>query len=138
MNEVRPLMNNVPPTQPRQARVLIVEDQEDSRNMLKVLLGLKGYEVIEAGDGERAFRLAEELQPDLILMDINLPVQDGLATFRQMRKCLALRDVPIILTSGYSTSVFLNEVRAAGCEEFLVKPLDFDKLDSLLERHLAH
>lgn len=106
--------------------------------MLKTLLKLKEYEVIEAEDGERALGLAENLHPDLILMDISFPVCDGLALYRQMRNHSRLGDVPIILTSGYSTEEFRAQVQAVGCQEFLVKPLDFDELDRLLEQHLSH
>jgi CheY-like chemotaxis protein len=125
----------VPPGKPL---VLIVEDHEDSRKMLKTLLRLKEYEVIEAEDGERALGLAENLHPDLILMDINFPVRDGLALYRELRNHSTLGDVPIILTSGYSTEEFRAQVQAVGCQEFLVKPLDFDELDRLLEQHLSH
>jgi len=100
------------------------------------LLSLKGYEVIEAEEGERALELAKDKHPDLVLMDSSLPVRDGLAIYREMRNCSSLGDVPIILTSGYSTQAFRDEVQAAGCEEFLVKPLDFDELERLLESHL--
>ena len=141
MNDVRPLTNSFPagsPTPPRNSLVLVVEDHEESRKMLRVLLSLKGYEVIEAEEGERALELAKDKHPDLVLMDISLPVRDGLAVYREMRNCASLGDVPIILTSGYSTDDFRQEVQAAGCQEFLVKPLDFDELDRLLEAHLSH
>lgn len=106
--------------------------------MLRTLLKLKDYEVIEAEDGACAFKLAEALHPNLILMDISLPVHDGLALYRELRNHTTLSAVPIILTSGYSTDDFRAQVRAAGCQEFLVKPLDFDELDRLLELHLSH
>ncbi len=141
MNDARPLTNSFPaspPLPPRTSLVLVVEDHEESRKMLKVLLSLKGYEVIEAEEGERALELAKDKHPDLVLMDISLPGRDGLAIYREMRNCSSLGDVPIILTSGYSTDAFRQEVRAAGCNEFLVKPLDFDELDRLLEYHLPH
>src|SRR6185436_11938656 len=134
-----PLINSFPTNPsapPRNSLVLVVEDHEESRKMLKVLLSLKGYEVIEAEEGERALELAKDKHPELVLMDISLPVRDGLAIYREMRNCSSLGDVPIILTSGYSTDAFRQEVQAAGCEEFLVKPLDFDELDRLLEYHL--
>ena len=141
MNDARPLTNSFlagPPVAPRNSLVLVVEDHEESRKMLKVLLSLKGYEVIEAEEGTRALELAKDKHPDLVLMDISLPVRDGLAIYREMRNCSALGDVPIILTSGYSTDAFRQEVQAAGCQEFLVKPLDFDELDRLLESHLPN
>jgi CheY-like chemotaxis protein len=125
-------------TPPGKPLVLIVEDHEDSRKMLKALLKLKDYEVIEAADGACVLDLAEARHPDLILMDISLPISDGLALYRELRNHSALGEVPIILTSGYSTEDFRARVQAAGCQEFLVKPLDFDELDRLLERHLAH
>jgi CheY-like chemotaxis protein len=141
MSDARPLMNNFPAgssVPPRNSLVLVVEDHEESRKMLKVLLGLKGYEVIEAKEGARALELAKDVHPDLVLMDISSPMPEGLAVYREMRNCSSLGDVPIILTSGYSTDAFRQEVQAAGCEEFLVKPLDFDELDRLLESHLHH
>jgi CheY-like chemotaxis protein len=125
-----------PPPPPHNPLVLIVEDHDDSRHMLWMLLKLKGYEVIEAEDVEQALALLENQQPDLVLLNINLPIADAFTTLRRVREFPSLSDVPILLTSGYMTPAFWKEVPFVGCQEFLIKPLDFDKLDFLLDYYL--
>jgi len=123
------------PTQ--RPRVLVVEDHEDTRFMLRTMLERRGVKVLEAENGEAAIHLAADERPHLILMDGGLPLLNGLEAARMIRA----RDgetnrVPIIFLSGHAESDFQRAARAAGCDEFLIKPIDLNQLDNVLERHL--
>jgi two-component system cell cycle response regulator DivK len=102
-------------------RILVVEDQEDNRQILRDLLGSVGYDIIEAADGEEAIRLAE-LRPDLILMDIQLPELDGYEATRRIKADARLRDIPIIVVTSYALSGDEDKARAAGCDAYVTKP----------------
>lgn len=117
--------------------VLVVEDFEDNRFMMRRLLEMSGYRVIEAEDGEQAIALAASELPDLILMDLSLPVLDGLAATRGIRQNANLRHVPIVAVSAHDTADFHAEALAAGCNEYVTKPIDFDEMEILLQRLLA-
>jgi CheY-like chemotaxis protein len=111
---------------------MVVEDFEDNRFMMRRLLEMSGYRVLEAINGEEAVKLAEQEQPDLILMDLSLPLLDGLAATRRIRQHDSLRNVPIIAVSAHDTADFHADALAAGCNDYVTKPIDFDKLESLL------
>ena len=116
---------------------LVVEDFEDSRFMMRRLLEMAGYRVVEASDGEQAVRIAEETHPVLILMDLSLPKLDGLAATRQIRQKKGLKRVPIVAVSAHDSPQSRTEALAAGCNEYVTKPIDFDHLNELLHRFLA-
>ena len=116
---------------------LVVEDFEDSRFMMRRLLEMAGYEVLEATDGQEAMVVAERERPALILMDLSLPRVDGLAATRQIRQHPELRAVPIVAVSAHDSSDFHAEALAAGCNDYVAKPIDFDQLDDLLSRVLG-
>jgi CheY-like chemotaxis protein len=115
--------------------VLIVEDSEDIRMMMRILLEMEGYRVIEAADGLRAIELAIHERPALIMMDLTLPVLDGIAATGRIREYLP--EVPVVALSGHATDDYRSAALAAGCTEYLVKPLDFKLLDNILGR-LSH
>lgn len=115
---------------------MVVEDFEDNRFMMRRLLESSGYHVLEAINGEEAVRIAELERPDLILMDLSLPLLDGLAATRRIREHEGLRQVPIIAVSAHDTADFHAEALAAGCNDYVTKPIDFDQLESLLHRLL--
>ena len=117
--------------------VLLVEDTEDNRFMMRGLLEMSGYRVVEATNGEEAVRLAESEQPDLILMDLSLPVIDGLAATRAIRKLNGLSKTPIIAVSAHDTSDFQSDALAAGCDSYITKPIDFSQLEQLIARLLG-
>lgn len=94
--------------------------------------------MIEARDGETAVALAVKEQPDLILMDGGLPLMDGITATRQMREMDVLRKVPIIFLSGHARADFQREAFAAGCDAFLIKPIDLEELDRVLKTHLKN
>lgn len=123
-------------TQTAVRTVLVVEDFEDNRFMMRRLLEMSGYRVVEAEDGEEAVRQAADVRPDLILMDLSLPLLDGLAATRAIRLNEELRFVPVVAVSAHDTADFHAEALAAGCNEYVTKPIDFDELESLLTRLL--
>ena len=103
-------------------RILVIEDQEDNRVILHDLLTNAGYEVIEAVNGELGVRLAETAAPDLILMDIQLPVLDGYEATRRIKAQPALAAIPIIAVTSYALSGDEAKARAAGCDAYVTKP----------------
>ena len=120
----------------RKPLFLVVEDFEDSRFMLRQLLELAGYRVVEATDGEEAVKLAVAEHPELILMDLSLPKLDGLTATRRIRQQDGLGQVPIVAVSAHDSPGSRSEALAAGCDEYVTKPIDFDQLSTLLHRLL--
>ncbi|MGH9941605.1 MAG: response regulator [Pyrinomonadaceae bacterium] len=118
--------------------VLVVEDFEDNRFMMRRLLEMSGYRVIEAVNGQEAVEAAERDHPDLILMDLSLPLLDGLSATRRIRLQETLKRVPIVAVSAHDTTDFHAEALAAGCNEYVTKPIDFDELENLLKRLLTN
>ena len=116
--------------------VLIVEDYADTRTMMKFLLQRFGYEVIEAADGQEAVERVKQGHPDLILMDLSLPVMDGLTATQIIRKVDGYGKIPIIAVTAYGNSFYKKAIEA-GCDDLINKPLDFDNLEPLLEQYLA-
>lgn len=125
---------NAPPEQAnaRNALIMVVEDDDDNRLMLKTLLEMKGYRVVEASNGEEAITLAQRRRPDLVLLDLQLPRLNGFAVTRFFRHDDRLRDVPIILVSGHDPARHHKIALAAGCNHYLLKPINFDRLEALL------
>ena len=114
--------------------VLVVEDFEDNRFMMRRLLEMSGYRVVEAVNGQEAVEEAVRVEPDLILMDLSLPLLDGLAATRRIREQQQLKNVPIVAVSAHDTADFHADALAAGCNEYVTKPIDFDQLEGLLSR----
>lgn len=117
--------------------ILLVEDTEDNRFMMRRLLEMSGYQVIEATNGEEAVSIAEAEKPDLILMDLSLPLIDGLAATRLIRRLPNSKKTPIIAVSAHDTSDFLAEALQAGCNSYITKPIDFNELEQLIVRELG-
>ena len=113
--------------------VLIVEDHADTREMLTILLNMTGCRVIEAEDGEQAMSVAEKGHPDLILLDVRIPLLDGLTVTRLIRSHPVLNKVPILLITGIDTPQLHREALSAGCNDCLTKPLDFERLQALIK-----
>ena len=103
-------------------RILVVEDHEDNRQILRDLLGNAGYDMIEAETGEAGLAAAAAQAPDLILMDIQLPGIDGYETTRRLKADPALRAVPIIVVTSYALSGDDIKAREAGCDAYVTKP----------------
>ena len=117
-------------------RVLLVEDFEDSRFSLSKLLEIEGYEVLEAGDGAQAIDIAINSKPDLILMDLSLPVIDGLSATKQIRENAAMNSVPIIALSAHDIVDFQGKAKDAGCTDYVTKPVDFNALITMMAKYL--
>lgn len=117
--------------------LLVVEDFEDSRFMLRRLLEIAGYRVVEASDGEQAVELTVQKRPALILMDLSLPKLDGLAATRKIRQHQSMGKVPILAVSAHDAPESRIEALEAGCDEYVTKPIDFDNLNALLKRFLS-
>lgn len=132
-----PVISNPEPSSRERPLVLVTDDHPDTRLMFRTMLGMRGYSVIEAADGEQAVLLAESAAPDLILMDGMLPRLDGLGATRRIRELSNGRKTPIVFICGRDEPDFQAIALDAGCDEFLVKPLNFDLLGSVLEKHLG-
>jgi two-component system cell cycle response regulator DivK len=102
--------------------ILVVEDQEDNRRILRDLLTSAGFELIEATTGEEGVRLAKTRRPDLILMDIQMPVLDGYEATRQIKAVAELQPIPIIVVTSYALSGDDAKARAAGADAYVAKP----------------
>ena len=103
-------------------KILIVEDIEDNRQILRDLLGMAGYTTIEAQDGAEGIAMAAEHRPDLILMDIQMPVMDGYEATRLIKADPALKTIPVIAVTSYALSGDEEKARAAGCDGYVAKP----------------
>jgi len=117
-------------------RVLLAEDETDLRKMMKILLELHGYDVLEAADGYEAVEKAVEEEPDLILMDIAMPVMDGIDSTRTIRRHEGLRNVPIVAVTAYG-DFYSQRARKAGCDDVIQKPIDFSRLKPMVESYLS-
>lgn len=124
---------DVGPGSVSQTRVLLVEDTEDNRVMMRRLLEMSGYSVSEAVNGMEAVSQAEREEPQIILMDLSLPLVDGLAATRKIRQLPSLKGIPIIAVSAHDTMDFHAEALAAGCDAYLTKPVDYGELEGLIE-----
>ena len=103
-------------------RVLIIEDTEDNRRILRDLLTTAGFDLVEATDGAEGVELAGRVRPDLILMDIQLPVIDGYEATRRIKADPALSHIPIIAVTSYALSGDEDKALAAGCDAYVAKP----------------
>jgi len=103
-------------------RILVVEDQEDLRGVLRTLLTGSGYEMLEAVDGETGVARAKSDRPDLILMDIQMPVLDGYEATRRIKADPDLAATPVIAVSSYAMKGDEEKARAAGCDHYVTKP----------------
>jgi two-component system, cell cycle response regulator DivK len=103
-------------------RILVIEDTEDNRQILRDLLSAAGYEVIEATDGATGVAMAAEQRPDLILMDIQIPVLDGYEATRRIKADPATRHIPIIAVTSYALVRDEAKTREAGCDGYVAKP----------------
>jgi two-component system cell cycle response regulator DivK len=118
-------------------RILVVEDQEDNRQILRDLLANAGYDMIEAEDGEAALVQASSQHPDLILMDIQLPLLDGYEATRRIKADPATQAIPIIVVTSYALSGDEEKARAAGCDAYVAKPYSPRALLAKIREYVA-
>ena len=117
-------------------RILVVEDHEDNRQILRDLLGNAGYQMIEAETGAAGLAAAAAERPDLILMDIQLPGLDGYEATRRLKADPALRSIPIIVVTSYALSGDDAKARAAGCDAYVTKPFSPRNLLAKIKEYL--
>jgi CheY-like chemotaxis protein len=119
-------------------KVLYVEDNDDNVYMLKMRLELlEDFEVVTAEDGEKGCAMARSERPDIILMDLEMPVVDGWEATRRLKADPQTRDIPIIALSAHALAGEREKALAAGCDEFDTKPIEFERLLATLRRVLA-
>jgi CheY-like chemotaxis protein len=117
--------------------IMLVEDDELNRAMLRQMLQKSGYRVVEAGNGPEALEVARREHPIVILMDLDLPGLDGIGATRRIREQAESREIPIVMTTAFDTPAIREAAYDAGCNEFLVKPLDTTKLKEIIGSFLA-
>jgi len=115
------------------ARILLVEDNEMNRDMLSRRLARSGYEVVIAVQGDQGVELARTASPDLVLMDMSLPVLDGWEATRRLKGDPATREIPVIALTAHAMSGDREKARAAGCDDFDTKPVEYARLVSKIE-----
>ena len=118
-------------------RILVVEDQEDNMQILRDLITSAGYEMIEAENGEEALAAVSKRRPDLILMDIQIPIIDGYEATRRIKADPALRSIPIIAVTSHATGGGEEKARAAGCDDFVAKPYSPRQLLAKIRQYLT-
>ena len=120
-------------------KILYVEDNEDNVYMLKMRLELLGeFEVLAAEDGEKGCEIALRERPDIILMDLEMPVIDGWEATRRLKGNPQTHDIPVIALSAHALAGEREKAIAAGCDEFDTKPIEFERLVATVRRLLAH
>lgn len=131
---------NVPakgrPDEP-QFLILVVDDAADNVAMLSLALQQQGYRVVTAANGEDAITVAAQTQPNLILMDINLPELDGLGATRRIHESETLSEVPVVVVTAFGTEGFQRAAYDAGASGYLTKPIDLDRMNLLIARLLS-
>ncbi len=115
-----------------QRTILIVDDFDDTRLLLRTWLQKKGYRVVEAENGNRAVAAAESDRPDLIIMDVEMPELDGLAATRKIRELSNFQQVPIVAVSAYGADQYRDHAIAAGCDEYVSTPFEPEELERLI------
>jgi len=114
--------------------VLVAEDSQDTRVMLKHALEIKGYRVLEASNGREALDITSKQHPHLIIIDLNMPVLDGLETIKYVRMMKgAVEQIPIVAITAYDVYGMEEAAHEAGCNEYISKPLDLGDLDKALK-----
>lgn len=123
-------------TEKTKQTIMVVEDYDDTRVLLKHALEIKGYRVLEAVNGQEAIDIAAREQPDLILMDLDLPILDGIAATNQIRQQSRMEQVPIVAVTAYPLSFTRVKAFAKGCNEYMSKPIDLTELEEVIVRYL--
>jgi CheY-like chemotaxis protein len=122
--------------QPEDLTILVVEDYEDTSLAMRLALESKGYRILEASDGVQAVAVAERERPDVVLMDLNLPVLDGFAATGRIRADPELKETVIVAVTAYHDPELRARALAAGCNAFVTKPIDFEWLGDLISNLL--
>ena len=116
--------------------VMVVEDNEKNRKLMRVVLKAKGYNVIEAATGEEALKLLKNQKPDIILMDIQLPGIDGLTLIKQIKASVVTKDIPIIAVTAYAMKGDEQKILDTGCNAYVSKPINTQELPLIVEKYI--
>lgn len=119
------------------SKILIVEDNDKNRQLIVLLLKHYGYEISEAVNGEEGVRMAKEQKPDLILMDIQMPVMDGFAAIKLLKEDPDTRDITIIATTSFAMKGDREKIISTGADDYISKPIDTRALPELLKKYLG-
>jgi two-component system, cell cycle response regulator DivK len=119
------------------AKILVVEDDEENWDMISRRLQRRGYRVVRAADGQEAVEMAARERPDLILMDVGLPVMDGLEATRRIRARAQTQTIPIIALTAHAMSGDRDRALQAGCDDYHAKPVELPRLLAQMEALLA-
>ena len=122
--------------QPEDLTILVVEDYEDTSLAMRLALEREGYHILEASDGEQAVRVSESERPDVVLMDLNLPVLDGFGAAERIRALPDLKETVIIAVTAHHDPELRARALSAGCNAFVTKPIDFEWLGDLISNLL--
>lgn len=118
--------------QPEDLTILVVEDYEDTSLAMRLALERRGYHILEASDGEQAVEVAARERPDIVLMDLQLPVLDGLAATERIRAVPELNNTVIVAVTAHNEGDYRSRALAAGCNAFVSKPIDVEWLNDLI------
>ena len=124
------------PSRAGKRTILVVDDFDDTRLLLKTWLEKKGFNIVEAENGNQAVSLAQQVRPDLIIMDMEMPELDGLAATRKIRSIRELDGIPVLAVSAYGAQQFRAEALAAGCSEYVSTPFEPDNLEQVINSFL--
>jgi len=116
--------------------VMVVEDNEKNRKLVRVVLKAKGYNIIEAATGEEALNLLKNQKPDIILMDIQLPGIDGLTLIKQIKASVITKDIPIIAVTAYAMKGDEQKILDTGCNAYVSKPINTQELPLIVEKYI--
>jgi two-component system, cell cycle response regulator DivK len=116
--------------------ILVVDDQVDNRDLLNMFLSSLGYGVIEASNGLEALKLAMGDRPDLIIMDLSMPVMDGFNAVRILREMPSTSTVPVVACTAHDSATYKVQALSVGFDEVLIKPIDFTQLQCVVEQFL--
>src|SRR5260370_27979297 len=128
---------NVRSNRRKSDNILIVDDYEDSRQMMRKLLELIGYAVLEADNGLDAVRLTKEKRPNLVIMDLGLPLLSGTEAARMIRETPETSEIPIIILSAYDASSARDDAIVSRCNGYLTKPVDYPELEKTIQTLLT-
>jgi two-component system, cell cycle response regulator DivK len=117
-------------------KILIAEDNEINRELLRELLEIRGYSVVDASDGQEALNVIEQTHPDLLLLDIGMPVLDGFAVIRKIRQNSQLAKLPVVAVTAYAMQGDRDRILNSGFDGYLSKPIDASALAAELDRLL--
>ena len=116
--------------------VMVVEDNEKNRKLMRVVLKAKGYNIIEAATGEEALNLLKNQKPDIILMDIQLPGIDGLTLIKEIKASAVTKDIPIIAVTAYAMKGDEQKILDTGCNAYVSKPINTQELPLIVEKYI--